>query len=389
MKKVLLLSDPASTHTVKWAHAIAARGWEVRVFGLTEFCGDDYARPSDAPGLPIQVVSLTLNAGFFGLSDGHVKKLFYLKALPALKRQLRTFQPDILHAHYATSYGLLGALSGFHPFLISIWGDDVFEFPKKSFGHAAVLRFNLARADALFSTSHIMAREVALYTSKPVTVVPFGVDLDRVRPARDGVLPDMPDMPDMFAKGDIVLGTVKALREKYGMAYLIEGFRLLTERYPTLPLRLLIAGKGEQEEALKQLTRTWHLDHLVSFPGWVPSHQVQVYYNAMAVVIFPSISDGESFGVAAIEAQACGRPVVVSDVGGLPEVVEDGVTGLVVPPKDAGAIADAVARLLQNPDMARTMGRMGRQRVQERYDWRNNADQMVRAYGHICQEETP
>ena len=94
-------------------------------------------------------------------------------------------------------------------------------------------------------------------------------------------------------------------------------------------------------------------------------------------------SRAEAFGVAALEAQACGLPVVASNVGGLPEVVRDGETGLLVPPEAPQALAAALMTLIQDPQLRADMGRNGREWVLERYEWRHNVDEMLGIYERV------
>src|SRR5690606_14690363 len=116
----------------------------------------------------------------------------------------------ILHAHYATSYGLIGALSGFKPFVLSVWGADVYDFPRRSKLHKKLFQYNLKKADLILSTSEIMRNELKKYTAKEVLVTPFGVDTS------------------VFCKKDIAekdnsvinIGTIKSLEEKYGIIYI-------------------------------------------------------------------------------------------------------------------------------------------------------------------------
>jgi glycosyltransferase involved in cell wall biosynthesis len=100
----------------------------------------------------------------------------------------------------------------------------------------------------------------------------------------------------------------------------------------------------------------------------------------LSVSVSVSTLDSESFGVAVLEAAACEKPVVVSSVGGLPEVVEDGVTGLVVPPRDPVRTADAIEKLVLDDALRRRMGAAGRRRVADAYDWERSVDTMLSYY---------
>jgi glycosyltransferase involved in cell wall biosynthesis len=360
--KILLLSDACNAHTIKWARGLAGEDLKVCIFGLEPYHEHYY---NAYPAISVVGSDQAVTHG----GEGSLLKLRYLTAFPKLRKLIDQFRPDILHAHYASSYGLLGALSGFHPFILSVWGSDIFSFPNRSSLHRNMLRFNLAKADKVLSTSHVMARETQRYTTQCITVTPFGVNLDEFR--------EKP-VDSLFEPGDLVIGTVKALEQTYGIPYLIQAFKVVCRRYPDLPLKLLIVGGGSMRVALQGLVDDLGLHERVTWTGKVPYDEVSRYHNMLSISVFPSNS--ESFGVAAIEASACGRPVVVSDVGGLPEVVEDGVTGLVVPARDVRALAEAIGQLVLDEALRRRMGGAGRERVRERYNWNDCVRQMIDIY---------
>lgn len=366
MIKVLLLSDSSSPHTIKWVRSLSSSGVEVCLFGLNSCPPETYASfPS------VKVISLGLGSNVIRAEQSSYQKLRYFNALPKLRQLIKDFRPDIVHAHYATSYGLLGALSGFHPYLLSVWGSDVFDFPNVSFIHRWMLKLNLMCANKVLSTSNIMALETNKYTTKTIEVTPFGIDLVAFRPE---------ESVSLFVPEDIVIGTVKALEEKYGIEYLIRAFHLVRHRHPELPLKLLIVGSGSLEQDLKVLVSELGLNDYAVFAGRVRYDDVPMYHNMLSVSVSVSVSNSESFGVAIIEASACEKPVVVSNVGGLPEVVEDGITGIVVPPRDIAATAAAIERLILDDDLRMKMGRAGRERVKRLYDWNANVSQMINIY---------
>ena len=319
-----------------------------------------YAGHSD-----IIVRSLGISSQTIGGLLRNVTKLSYLMKLPLVTQEIRAFKPDILHAHYASSNGLLGSLTNFHPFILSVWGSDVFQFPEISPLHGALLRFTLSRADLVLSTSLIMARQTNKFTQKPIEVTPFGVDIHQFCPTT------------RVGGPGIVVGTVKTLERGYGIDYLLRAFKLLFERNPQLILSLLVVGGGSQQEQLQRLASRLNIQEKVTFTGYVPHREIARCHNMIDVSVFTSI---ESFGVAAVEASACGNPVVASNVGGLPEVVEHGVTGFIVPPHDPPQIADAIEKLVRDGSLRACMGSAGRRRVQRLFDWDNNVSQMIGIY---------
>jgi len=362
--KLLLLSDPNSPHTIKWAKSLAKNNIDIIIFGLGDFTVKDYDGISN---IQVKTLNETVTR-----DEGAFAKLKYLKALPTLKQVIKDFKPDIVHAHYATSYGLLGALSGFHPFILSVWGSDVFSFPLKSRLHKMMLKYNLKKADKILSTSHVMAKETKLYTNKNIEVTPFGIDMKQFRPM---------EVESLFNKSDIVIGTVKTLENKYGIEYLIRAFKIISDRYQKLPLKLLIVGGGSLESNLKSLVKELNIENKTLFTGRVPFTDVPKYHNMLSVSV--SVSNSESFGVAIIEASSCGKPVVVSNVGGLPEVVEDGVSGFVVPPRDPQKTAEVIDKLLLNKNLREKIGKNGRDRVKRLYNWDDNVKQMIRIYKEL------
>ena len=367
--KILMLANPDSSHTIKWACSLAEFGNEVIVFGLNRCESNSYANFSN-----IKVITIDLGIDITSGEEGARRKLVYLKALPLLARTIKEFCPDVVHAHYATSYGLLGALSGFCPFILSVWGSDVFTFPHLSCFHRWLVKFNLFRANKVLSTSHVMALETNKYTSKPIEVTPFGIDLSVFKP-------ENPTSP--FSPEDIVIGTVKTLEEKYGVEYLIRAFHQMRLRHPGLPLKLLIVGGGSLEQSLRALVEELNIDDCTIFTGPVQFVDVTKYHNMLSVYVSVSVCNSESFGVAVLESSACGKPVVVSNVGGLPEVVENNITGVVVPARDVEATANAIERLVIDPELRAAMGRAGRARVQRLYDWQANVMQMIKIYEAI------
>lgn len=364
--RILLLGDHANPHIIKWAKSLSQSGLEIGIFSLSSARIHSYDTTPE-----ILIHQMEYDAETFG-EKKDLLKVKYLSKLKALKRLIKTFKPDIVHAHYATSYGLFGALSGFHPYIISVWGTDVFDFPNASFVHRSVLKYNLKKADRILSTSHVMADETRKYTRKEIEITPFGINLEEFQKRT---------VTSVFPENSIVIGTIKTLEKVYGINYLIQAFAQLKTKLNDLPLKLLIVGGGSQELELKELVRDLNLEEQTLFTGKVAYEEVPSYHNMLDVYV--AASESESFGVAVIEASACEKPVVVTNVGGLPEVVDANLTGIIVPSKDVTAISNALEKLVLDSDLREQMGVAGRKRVSELYDWKENVQQMIAIYSHI------
>jgi len=362
--KILLLSDPNSSHTIKWITSLASRGIDIILVGLENLKVNSYNSYSN---VKIKTLGIKITR-----EEGSLKKILYLQALPLIRKLIRKFKPDIVHSHYASSYGLLGALTGFHPFIVSVWGSDVYSFPEKSFFHKRIIRFVLDKADIICSTSNTMAKRTGIFTNKNIEVIPFGVDTKIFKPMR---------VESLFDQNDIVIGTVKTLEEKYGIEYFIKAFKLVSDKYKNLPLKLLIVGGGSLEKELKELAKSLGTLDKTIFTGRVPFEEVPKYHNMLSVSV--SVSESESFGVAVVEAMACGKPVVVSNMGGLPEVVEDGKVGFVVPPRNPEETAKAIEKLVLDKELRIKMGLAGRERVKKLYEWDKCVEKMINIYKEV------
>jgi glycosyltransferase involved in cell wall biosynthesis len=365
-RRILFLSDVNSAHTRKWAESLAKKGFDIGVFSLSP-CTSDWFEAF--PNITV-FSSVKLTPEQFIASD--LSKVAYFKELRALKEIIKAFKPDIVHAHYATSYGLLGVLTKFKPLIISLWGSDIFDFPRKSFLHKAVLKYNLKMADRVLSTSYVMAEETKKYTNRSIMVTPFGIDMQLFKPE---------PVQSLFTEKDIVIGTIKVLDEVYGIDYLIKAFKILKDKYTDLPLKLLIVGRGQQADDLKKLTLSLGLEADVIFTGFINHALVPSYHNMIDISCF--LSNSESFGVAVLEASSCEKPVVVTNVGGLPEVVDEGVTGYIIPPRNEQAAADAIEKLILNPLLRETFGKNGRKKVSQLYDWNKNLEEIIQIYNEV------
>lgn len=374
MARILYLADGASVHTRKWIRALTDQGHFIHLFSLNRFDPADYGEQNDR--FSFVKFSITKNKDILG----GINKLNYLLILKHLKKAIKQFRPDLLHAHFASSYGMLAAKSGFHPCIISVWGSDVFHFPRRSWFHKQILKMNLKAADRILSTSRVMAKETGRYTPKNVEVTPFGVDTEIFYPQNESTRKCFSQM----YKDGFVIGTAKPLEDKYAIDDLIEAFSILNKKYPFEQMQLVIAGKGSAESRLKDLVYKKGIKDKVLFIGQIDHRETPKFYNAIDV--FAALSLEESFGVAVIEAGACGKPVVVSDAGGLPEVVEKDITGYIVPRRDPQAAADALERLFLDQSLRTAMGKAGRTRVIKTYEWKQCVSKMLNIYQTLLSE---
>ncbi len=217
-----------------------------------------------------------------------------------------------------------------------------------------------------------MAEEVKLYTGKEIIITPFGIDTEAFKPQ---------ETKSLFDQKDIVIGTVKTLEANYGIENLIRAFKIVRESNQNLPLRLMIVGTGSQELYLKRLVTELGLEGITTFTGFISPDDIPRYHNMITVPVF--LSNHESFGVAVLEALACEKPVIVTNVDGFKEIVQDGMNGIIVPVGDVEKTAVAIEKLINDKNLRRELGKKGREQVIEIFNWKNNILQMVKIYADL------
>ncbi len=353
--RICYLSGAHSPHTKKWAEFFADKGHEIHVISF------DHGEISNA-----NLHYIDMNISWDSKS---ISKFKYIFALNNIKKLLNKIKPDIIHAHRVTGYALLASLANYHPYVLSVWGSDIYDFPEQSIFHKKLVKYNLNKADYIFSTSHAMKRQIQRYIDKEVEVTPFGVDTSIFKPLEDSY--------KKSSGGKLVVGTVKTLEPKYGIEYLIKAFAIVKNKYPEYCLELIIGGAGSQEKHLKELVKDLNIQDSVKFIGYINQNEVINAFNSMDIAVFPSIL--ESFGVAAVEAQACGTPVIISNVGGLKEATFDG-SRMIVNIQDENDLARAIGKLINNKELRIEMGKKARAFVEDNYNIEDNFNKVEELY---------
>jgi glycosyltransferase involved in cell wall biosynthesis len=231
------------------------------------------------------------------------------------------------------------------------------------------MRLLLAQASAVTSSSRHLLSITGRFARPGTSIyhIPFGVDTQQfVPPSRQ------------YAMVGSTILFAKHLRYTYGPDILLRAIALLAPRYPRL--RVLLAGDGDWPQ-LKIMAHNLGINDVVLFVGHIAHNAMPDFLSQGDIFVMPS--RWESLGVSALEAAAMELPVVASRTGGIPEVVHDGVTGLLVPPEDPNALAKALEHLLDDPPLRHRMGKAGRQFVKANYEWKDNVAAMQALYDQV------
>jgi glycosyltransferase involved in cell wall biosynthesis len=337
LQKVAGISG-SEAHLLSLLPQLKERGWDIHFLMLHEHEPGawDFARELEARGIPLDAIPLAAD----------VDPIAFFRIAGYLART----RPTILHTHlvHADVYGqLTGALTGVPVRVSTKHGFNEF---RENRGFALGDRAIASLAHTHIAISRGLARyleEVEGFDGASFEIVHYGIEPDGEPRSYQG------DVPRLLCVGRLI--PIK------GHIVLLRAFAQARRRVPSLQLDL--AGRGPLEPALRALAKELGVEDAVNFLGYVAP--IQRAIEETAAVVVPSM--GEGFGMVALEAMERARPVIAAEIGGLGELVQDGVTGLLVTPGEAPPLEEAIVRLAGDLSAAAEMGAAGRRRALEHF----------------------
>jgi glycosyltransferase involved in cell wall biosynthesis len=368
--KIALLSEKytpdiggLAISTGRMGHLLASAGHKVRVF----------APSSNLPAtkkqtLPHSGVSVTRFGAHKRVDDTLVD--WFELIVEEHKRE----PFDLLHAYFLPMAGFVAAYVGKYlniPSVVSIRGNDIERaaFDPSKFSH---VMYALQNASAVTTNASELAKKAKAFVDRDIFLIPNGIDTECFKPMeRNEGLAEALGLGEGMRKeersdewkvesGNPVIGFVGELREKKGLATLLSAYAQINKKQPA---SLLIVGGVREGEDKK-----WFDEFLQSNPnlkiivtGYISHNDLPAYYSLMDVFVHPSLRDGMPNAV--LEAMACGKTVIATPVGGVKDVIVDGVNGLLVNVNDAEGLAEKVAEALSQPEKRESVGRSAREAV--------------------------
>ena len=382
-------ADPtAGTFVHEQASALIDLGHDVRVVspkGIAPPLLARWARYRDIPGVDhhdgVPVLyprKVTLPGGRLGHWNAESMRL----AVTGPLSRIRTRWPfDVIHAHMLVPDGWAAARVGARlgvPVLATAHRADVLDVPARGGAQRTQVEQAVATVDQVVAVSKAMrsACDALATPRRPVAVVPNGADTRVFHPRERREARDRLGLP----QDERIVAFVGMLSSRKGIDTLLEAIGMLSHTDARAPL-LTIAGIGELQASLESRARDLGIADRLRFAGKVAHDEVAWWMAAGDVFCLPSLSEG--LPTVVCEAMACGRAVVATAVDGTPEIVDDGVTGLLVPPRDAPALAAALERLLGDDAMRLRFETEALARARETYTWAANARAHVGLYEAI------
>jgi glycosyltransferase involved in cell wall biosynthesis len=358
--RIAYLSIGGHIHTTRWISYFVRKGHEA--FLLT-------VQPEPIPD--VEVIDITTRWG--------PKPFRYAVSLSKVKKILKRLKPDILHTHFLTGYGYWGAFSGYHPFIMTVWGDDVYLTPSTSFLKMRLAKIVLRRADWVTGDSDDILRD-AVELGAPAdrsTLIQWGVDFNVFNPERGrglrsrlGIAEDAP----------VIVSIRSFTQDYYNLDVIVDAVPIVRDRLPNAVF-LMAGNEGSDERFRRQAERVGAADS-IRFLGKIPHEELPDYLAASD--IFVSIPSVDATAVSLLESMACGNAIVLSDLPSAREWVTGGENGEVIAPRDTQALADSIVTLAGDRDLRDAYGRRCVRIVRERADHSVNMEKMEEIYQRLA-----
>ncbi len=361
--KLCFLGTAASIHTLKWASYFAMMGHE------THICSYEPV----LLGYDLGDIKFHLLKKRVVINTWPFNSIINLPfARKIIKKLIREIKPDILHSHYVTSYGSLGVLSGFHPFVLTAWGSDILLAPQKFLPSKLSVKLYLKKADLITCDAKHMKEAIIRLGAdeKKIEVINFGIDTEKFKPSsKNDTLIKKLGLTD-----EKIIISLRNLDPIYDIKTLIASIPAVVENHPNT--KFVIVGQGSQEEELKNLAKDLRILDKTIFIGAVPNGEIPSYLRISDIYVSTSPCDG---GIASstAEAMASGLPVIVTNIGDNKEWVQPDMLF------EAGGnevLSEKIIQLLENEKMRKDIGQQNREKIIKDNDYNNEMARMEKLY---------
>jgi len=364
--KLCFLSGADSIHSQKWIKYFVDKGQEVHWISLTP-----------------NIFGKIKNVKFYLMKRFPTKPLDIIFNVLPFKRLLRKINPDILHVHYAGVNGVIGALSGFHPFVLTAWGSDVLIAPKSKIVKP-LIKFALNKADLITCNSEFLKQEVMKLNgdSRKIKLIYWGTDTQEFQPGPANI--ELRKRLNIIASPSVI--SLRNLEPVYDVKTLIEAIPLVLKNNPKV--KFIIAGKGSEEEKLKKLAENLKILENIRFVGWISNSEVLQYLRSIDILVSTSLSDGD-LSQGTQQAMACELPIITTDLEVNKKRIKDGDNGLIFSKKNPKSLAQKIIRLLEDEELRTKLGKKGRRTIENELNYYKNMEEVYNLYRELANKNHP
>ena len=397
--KIALLSEKytpdiggLAISTERLARLLTSAGHAIRLF-----CPSSNLFPSEKRTLSHSGVSVTRSGAHKRVDDTLVD--WYELIVAEHKRE----PFDVLHAYFLTQAGFVATYAGKYlniPSVVSIRGNDIERaaFDPSRFSHTM---YALQNASAVTTNASELVKKAKAFIDREIILIPNGVDTEHFKPMEknlvlaealgintlesDSLLSNIGEhtltgtrAPQL--QNNSVIGFVGELREKKGLKTLLNAYALVNKKQP---VTLLIVGEvrqGEDKKVFDDFQQS-NPNSQIIVTGYISPKDLPAYYSLIDIFVHPSLRDGMPNAV--LEAMACGKTIIATPVGGVTDVIEDGVNGRLVPVNDVNGLAEKIAEALSQPEKREQLGRSAREAVLRQYTLENELQANLKVYQRL------
>ncbi len=355
------------SHVLEISREFIRRGHEVKVY--TSQYDTSLPKHQDIDGISVHRIKPILN-------------IFSTPLMPKLRQELLKTHCDVVHTHipppFVEFFSARARNKTKIPLVLTYHCDlelpnflnkFIAGFYRRTFGHYSLLFTD----KIIVTTNTYAATSRSVWHFKPI-VIPNAVNIKDFHPDIDGS--KIKKRHDMEGKKVVLF--VGRIKFHKGIEYFVSAAKFFGD-----DTKFLIIGTGDFEDVVKNYIQTLKLEDKVILVGKVPSEELAEYYAACDVFVLPSLTRLEAFGIVGLEAMATGKPVIVSDIPGVREVITDGKEGFLTPPMDIERMAEKIKKLLSNPQLCERMGSMGRKKVETKFNITKIVDDLENVYSKI------
>lgn len=361
--RLAFLSIGRHLHTERWIGWFAEQGHECHLLTV---------QPGPIDGVVVHDIR----------SAGPTKPIRYWRSLSRVKRLLGDIQPDLLNTHFLTGYGYWGDFSGFHPNVLSVWGDDVYVTPHENALKGWLARRALRSADLVTGDSQDILRACTVLgaSAERCYEILWGVDFDKFHPRRPQRVREELGIP---SGAPVVFSPRSFTQPYYNLDVIIEACaRLKRER---ADVHVVFAGYEGDQTPFRERARAAGLDRDTHFVGRIPHDRFGEYL--VATDVFVSVPSVDATAVSLLEAMACGTAIVVSALPSTLEWIAHDRTGMVVPPRDAHALHSTLRTLVDDAVLRDRLGSMAEEVAHARAGHDQNMRHAETLYRHLVAGE--
>ena len=286
---------------------------------------------------------------------------------------------SIIHCHWAIA-GLVGVIVGKlfkKRVVLMMHGAEVFVLGKNP-----VLKFVLRSADYLISNSTFTEKKtLEVYPVTNHQVISPGVDIKRFYPQKK--IPNLRKILNISEEDILILAIGKFIPRK-GFEYLIKAFNIIVNQRKITNIKLRIGGRGPLKKKYETMIKKYMLNNYISFLGYISDEEIPSYYSEADIFVLPSIiderGDTEGLGVVLLEALACHTPCIATRVGGIPDIIKDGINGFLIEQRNFKSLVERILRLADDRELRIKIGINGYKSVKENFNWNSISKKIIKVY---------